>query len=91
MPLLDDDAMVATATPDQAAGKSQQSLTLPPSATIDTLIERARCHNVLAVRELVQDLEQDAAYAAFVEYIQPYIRHYRFKQLVTWLDSLKGQ
>ncbi|WP_102794653.1 sensor histidine kinase [Bowmanella denitrificans] len=63
-------------------------LVLPSQDILQQLQLLARQHNVLGIRELVKDLELQHEYQAFVQKIQPFIRQYRFKQLVVWLNQL---
>lgn len=65
----------------------QPPLQFPDEDVLNELKEQVRRHNILGIRELVALLEQEDAYSGFLEYIQPFIREYRFKQLLEWLDQ----
>ncbi len=74
----------------RAAASERPAMSLPPAEVLDALAEQANRHNVLAVRRVLADIEADPAYAEFVDYVQPYVRGYRFRQLSEWLAARRG-
>ncbi|GAB3013653.1 sensor histidine kinase [Bowmanella dokdonensis] len=70
-----------------ATEPSPTPLIWPPVDTLARLEELARQHNVLGVRSLMKDLEQQGEYQGFVDKVQHFVRQYRFKQLVIWLNN----
>ena len=54
------------------------------------LKEQLRRQNILGVRELVNELEQHSEYQLFLEQIRPYLKAYRFKQLVEWIENCQN-
>lgn len=66
------------------------TLNLPPQEILLELLEHCRQHNVLAIRNLMKSLEGNTEYHEFLTEIQPYLRNYRYKQLVQLLETLNG-
>ena len=60
-------------------------LSLPDAEFLDEFLEHARRHNVLGLRRMLERLDGQPAYREFVEYVQPYVRGYRFRLLAEWL------
>ncbi|WP_430461493.1 sensor histidine kinase [Thalassolituus sp. LLYu03] len=69
------------------AQRHEVSLVLPPQDVLNQLMAQAGQHNILAVRETLQTLEADGRYRDFLEQVRPYVQHYRFKPLVSWLQE----
>lgn len=90
LPLLNHQLEEITSSLTQQQTQEKQ-LQLPSSETLSALIELARQHNILGTRELVKKLEASANYPEFVNHIQPYVRHYRFKPLVKWLEEISSR
>ncbi len=84
-------AKASLALPDADHVAGDLSMVLPPAACLQGLIEAGRQHNILQLRRLQQQLEQqlphDNTCAPFVAALKPYISAYRFKSLVAWLES----
>ncbi|MCB1889406.1 MAG: hypothetical protein KDH20_17495 [Rhodocyclaceae bacterium] len=90
VPVLAGPAPAAEAAPVPAqAPEATHDMPLPPAALLEALSDQAQRHNVLAVRKVLAEIERDPAHAAFVEYVQPYVRGYRFRQLGEWLATLR--
>ncbi|MEE2732449.1 MAG: ATP-binding protein [Pseudomonadota bacterium] len=84
VPVVGEQAMAAV--PDSAP--TEAPLVLPDSAWLEQLRELAKRHNVLGIRTLLSELEQQPNHREFLRRIQPFIQQYRFKQLLEWLDQL---
>jgi hypothetical protein len=91
LPLLTGSETEAATPPAAEAKPVDEAFALPRAETLNALLEQARRHNVLGVRALLKELEREPGYAGFVGYIQPFIRHYRFKQLAEWLAGKGAQ
>ncbi len=61
-------------------------LRLPPAGYLESLAEQVGRHNVLAVRSLLGELEDRPEYREFLAYVQPFVRSYRFRHLLDWLE-----
>jgi signal transduction histidine kinase len=57
----------------------------PTTENIDQIRRLASQHNILELRQLLQQLE--ANHSSFVGRVQPFVRQYQFKLLVNWLDE----
>ncbi|MCB1954423.1 MAG: hypothetical protein KDG55_02035 [Rhodocyclaceae bacterium] len=88
LPALDASPIETTSAEAPALPQSEADMALPPQAWRDALAEQAQRHNVLAVRKLLADIENDPQWASFVAHVQPFVRGYRFRQLGDWLASL---
>lgn len=64
---------------------------LPPPETLEEMIQLSQKHNILALRKIAQELENDEEYRGFIEKIQPYIQGYRFKPLTEHLKDMLNQ
>ncbi|NMH66337.1 sensor histidine kinase [Shewanella salipaludis] len=62
-------------------------ITLPPLAQREELALQAQRHDVLALRKLIQQLEQAGCYQDFLADIAPFVSNYRFKLLVAKLGQ----
>lgn len=71
-------------------GTGTRPLTYPDPAWIQQLKEQAKRHNVLGIRNLISELQQQGQHEDFLHRIQPFVQQYRFKQLLEWLDQ-QGQ
>jgi signal transduction histidine kinase/CheY-like chemotaxis protein len=65
----------------------QVSLRFPEAGPLRLLQSAARQHDVLALREQLAKLDEDAAMKPFVEQVRHYLKRYQFTQLAQWLDS----
>jgi signal transduction histidine kinase len=90
LPLLNNQ-LEEIAAPLTQKQQQEKQLLLPSTEILNALIELARQHNILGTRELVKELETSANYPEFVKHIQPYVRHYRFKPLVKWLEEVASR
>lgn len=70
-----------------ATNPQSAPITLPNAQTLATLKENAQRHNVLGTRACIEKMEADPQLAEFVTQIKPFVSHYKFKQLVEWLDK----
>ncbi|WP_221796293.1 sensor histidine kinase [Oceanobacter mangrovi] len=74
--------------PDDPAKAEQAEMELPPPQQLQQLLEAARQHNILAIRSLMNELEQQQQYQQFYQQAQQMVAQYRFKALAEWLQSL---
>lgn len=65
----------------------QVKITFPDDDFLQKMKEQLRRQNILGLRELVNALEQDSRYQLFLEHVRPFLKHYRFKQLLAWLEE----
>lgn len=73
--------------PNTFEAKRESVLVLPSYNIMQDLLENSRQHNVLAVRKIVDELKTQKEYDKFLSEIEPFVRNYRFKQLVDWLEA----
>lgn len=66
---------------------STPSILTPDAIWLSKLREQTKRHNILGIKGLIGTLEEDGQYADFIEAITPFVRHYKFKQLLQWLDE----
>ncbi|MEO3737194.1 sensor histidine kinase [Shewanella baltica] len=64
---------------------TDSNIRLPPKALLEELVQQAQRHDVLALRKLIQQLEQEACYQDFLADIAPFVSNYRFKLLAAKL------
>ncbi|MCB1894330.1 MAG: hypothetical protein H6945_07895 [Zoogloeaceae bacterium] len=81
---------VADGEPTQPAdapvsARTGTGITMPDDDYLDEFVEHVRRHNVLGLRRLLERLGGQPAYRDFIEYVQPYVRSYRFRPLLDWL------
>jgi CheY-like chemotaxis protein len=73
----------------QLIATASEALLLPPNETISHILTLARRGNILEIKELLAHLAQEnTAYQAFINQIQPYTRNYQIQKLCQWLESL---
>ena len=69
------------------AKPASRSLDFPEENILDSLVEQLHRQNILGVREIIDQLEQGSTHKDFIESITPYIKNYRFKQLLEWIEE----
>ncbi|WP_440903070.1 sensor histidine kinase [Catenovulum sp. SX2] len=80
---------VNVSPPNLSTDKVQTAeLVLPTQAQILALTQLAKTHNVLAIRAQITQLAAEPQLNDFVQHISPFVKNYRFKQLVEYLQSL---
>lgn len=67
--------------------QNTETLIIPESDTMKVLLEAARAHNILVIREQVEILKEDERLVLFVERLTSFVDSYRFKPLVSWLEE----
>ena len=77
----------ADAPTDSPEAPPLSSIQWPPQALLQDLLLHCQQHNVLAVRASCKKIEDLGEYQTFLDEVQPYVRHYRFKQLANWLEA----
>ena len=65
----------------------QKEVVFPRDDLLVQLIEHAKRHNVLGVRSVILQLEQDTAMEPFLQQIKPFVENYRFRQLIDWIEQ----
>ena len=75
-------------TPQEPDTITVPPLQLPATATIDRLIDCARRHDVLGLRRIIAELEQDPRLRGFVDSIAPLINAYQFRRLMEDMQTL---
>lgn len=76
-----------TMTELQTSESNQEAITFPDTDWIDQLKDQCKRHNVLGIRNLITELEQQGQHEEFLRLIQPFVQQYRFKQLLEWLEQ----
>ena len=71
-----------------ASAVTERTFTVPEAAFLEEFTEQVRRHNVLGLREMLTRLDGRPDCREFVEYVQPYVRSYRFKPLLEWLSRI---
>lgn len=68
---------------------SEESIT-PPAEQLEEMIELAQKHNILGLRRMVAEMEQQAELKAFAQDVEPFLKSYRFKPLIGYLSQRLG-
>jgi len=63
-------------------------LQLPDMHILDQMTDCARRHDVLGLRKIISELEQDPRLRGFIEHIAPLIHAYQFRKLIEDLQML---
>lgn len=66
-------------------------LVLPEQAVFDQLMRLAQEHNVLGLRDMLTSLEAHTQYVSFVARLQPLVRSYQFRKVVSTLNAMAEQ
>jgi len=69
---------------------SVQELKLPPLDELTKLNDASKNHDVLAVKQLMDEWENDEKYQAFMSIITPFTQDYRFSELLKELAKLES-
>ena len=69
----------------QEQGASQSAL--PEMERLQALLQAARSHNILALRQCLNELESNSGLEGFVQQCRHFADQYRFKELAQWLEE----
>ncbi|NRB41512.1 MAG: response regulator [Pseudomonadales bacterium] len=71
--------------------KNLENIKIPDADVVEELKDYARKHNILALRDLLKNLETDDRYQDFFQLTNPLARNYQFGKLVETLENLQSQ
>lgn len=67
----------------------EHPLVLPESDKLASLVEAAKKHNILTLKDVLSELELQGDYQVFVEKVGGFVATYQFRKLVDYLESLE--
>lgn len=73
---------------EQGVEADEPTLVLPDAELMESLKAYARQHDVLGLREVLNQIEAQPGMVVFAERAQAMVRSYQFSQLIHWLDSV---
>lgn len=62
-------------------------MVLPSRSSINELLKLVQSHNILAIRNSLQQLKDKPEFAPFLQHVSPFVQNYRFKPLAKWLQE----
>lgn len=74
---------------ENSSAVNKHTLILPDKSRINELKEHAAKHNILALKQLISDLENQHELEDFTSQIKPLLQKYQFAQLISLLESFE--